>query len=186
MDRLIRHQPISRRTWGEGTARQKGRREGLQILETLLVLPVVLILLAAVFQFGPMVVVQQTVTNTAEETSREIAKIYEFDITDPVDLAKAEEVANSVLGAGHGLSTASPGVLLIIENFEGVACLGDPALEATFCPAMTSITDVAEIKVTVILTIEDAPVPQVMNTFCIDLSDRYYQVSSITRKDCVF
>lgn len=165
-------------------ARRRGARSGLQVLEMLLVLPIVLIVLLAFFQFGPLVLVQQTVTNAAEETSREITKICEFDISDPDDLAKAEDVVNTVLRAGHDLSTGSPGVLVVIENSDGVACLGDASLEPDFCPMTSSITDAAETRVTIILRIEDAPVPQVLQTFCIDFSDRYFQVSSLTRKDC--
>lgn len=164
-------------------ARRSSRR-GVQILEAVLVIPILLIALAAFFQFGPMVTVQQAVTQASVETAREISKIYEFDISDPVDQAEAVEVVNNILGV-HGIQVGDPGLLVILEDFDGVACLGDASLETTYCPASTTVTEMAEFKVTIILSLENAPVPNVLGAYCVDLSDRHYQVTSVSRNNCL-
>ncbi len=159
-------------------------RRGVQILEGLLVLPILLIAFVAFCQFGPLLIVQSTLTSAAEETAREISKMYAFDINDPSGIAKAEGVANTILFAAHGLSTASPGLLLIMENADGVACSGDTVLDGLYCPATTSVTDLDETRVTLILNMNDSPVPQVLQTFGVDISDQRYQVAAVVRKDC--
>ena len=159
-------------------------RRGVQVLEALLVIPILLIAMAAFFQFGPLVIVQHATTNAAAETAREISKIYEFDINDPIDIAKAESVVNEVLGV-HGITVGDPGLLVVIEDENGVACIGDASLEPKFCPPNSSITDVSEVKVTVILMLEDAPVPNVLEVYCVDLSEKRYEVCSTARKSCV-
>ena len=158
-------------------------RRGVQILESVLVLPILLIAFLAIFQFGPLMIMQASLTNAAEETARETSKIYEFDINDATDVNKSESVANTILGAAHGLSTASPGVLLILENIDGVACRGDAALESLYCPAATSITDSLETRATLIVNISDAPVPQLLQTFGVTLSDQRFQIPAVVRKD---
>lgn len=163
---------------------RRSNRRGVQILEALLVIPILLIALAAFFQFGPMVTVQQTVTQASIETAREISKIYEFDISDSGDQAEAVEVVNDILGV-HGIQVGDPGLLVILEDFSGVACLGDAALETTYCPASTTVTDGAEFKVTLILSLANAPVPNVLGAYCVDLSDRHYQVTSVSRNNCL-
>jgi hypothetical protein len=163
---------------------RRSNRRGVQILEALLVIPILLISLAAFFQFGPMVTVQQAVTQASIETAREISKIYEFDISDPGDQAEAVEVVNTILGV-HGIQVGDPGLLVILEDFNGVACLGDAALETTYCPASSTVTDGAEFKVTLILSLENAPVPNVLGAYCVDLSNRHYQVTSVSRNNCL-
>ena len=159
-------------------------RRGVQILEALLVIPILLIALAAFFQFGPMVTVQQTVTQASVETAREISKIYEFDINDTTDTDKAAEVVNDIVGV-HGIQVGDPGLLVILEDFNDVVCLGDNSLDSTFCPPTTTITDMAEFKVTVILLLENAPVPNVLGGYCVDLFDRHYEVTSVARNECL-
>jgi len=167
-------------------SRHRGNaRRGIQILEMILVLPILLIAILACFQFGPVMIVQGTLTNAAEETARETAKIYQFDISDAADVDKSEAVANTILAAAHGLTTASPGVLLILENADGVACRGDAALEALHCPAATSVTDASETKATILLNVDDAPIPQVLETFCVDISGQRFQIAAVVRSDCL-
>lgn len=165
--------------------RRVDTRRGVQILESILVLPILLIAILACFQFGPVMIVQATLTNAAEETARETSKIYQFDISDATDVDKSEAVANTILAAAHGLTTASPGVLLILENSDGVACRGDAAMEALYCPAATSVTDSMQTKATILLNVDDAPVPLVLQTFCVDISDQRFQIAAVVRSDCL-
>ncbi|MEC7979163.1 MAG: TadE family protein, partial [Planctomycetota bacterium] len=81
-----------------GSDRRRRLRSGIQTLEAVLAIPVLLIGMFAFFQFGPLVTVQQAVTQAAIETAREISKVHMFDLSDAVDLAVAENVVNEVLG----------------------------------------------------------------------------------------
>jgi hypothetical protein len=57
-------------------------------------------------------------------------------------------------------------------------------LDGLYCPATTSVTDLDETRVTLILNMNDSPVPQVLQTFGVDISDQRYQVAAVVRKDC--
>ena len=159
------------------------RRRGVQVLESLLVIPICLLLVLAFVQFGATVTVHHAVLNAATETARELSKVPGFDITDPNDLDEAVEVIDEILGI-HGVTLGQPGLIVIIEDSNGVACLGDAALESEFCPSQSSIVDELEIKVCVILLIDNSPVPQFLDAYCIDFSGKRYEYCSIARRDC--
>lgn len=167
-----------------GSDRRRRLRSGIQTLEAVLAIPVLLIGMFAFFQFGPLVTVQQAVTQATIETAREISKVHMFDLSDSVDLAVAENVVNEVLGV-HGIQVGDSGLLVILEDISGVECLGDALLEPTHCPASTSVTDASEYKVTLILRLENSPIPNVLGSYCVDLSDKYFQVTSVSRNHCV-
>lgn len=167
-----------------GSDRRRRLRRGIQTLEAVLAIPILLIAMFAFFQFGPLVTVQQAVTQATVEAAREISKVHMFDLSDSSDLAVAEDVVNEVLGV-HGIQVGDSGLLVILEDASGVECLGDALLEPTHCPAATSVTDVAEYKVTLILRLENSPIPNVLGSYCVDLSDKYFQVTSVSRNHCV-
>lgn len=167
-----------------GSDRRLRLRRGIQTLEAVLAIPILLIAMFAFFQFGPLVTVQQAVTQATVEAAREISKVHMFDLSDSSDLAVAEDVVNEVLGV-HGIQVGDSGLLVILEDASGVECLGDALLEPTHCPAATSVTDVAEYKVTLILRLETSPIPNVLGSYCVDLSDKYFQVTSVSRNHCV-
>lgn len=168
--------------------RRRDSRRGANAIEFALVLPIFLIVVLGLIEYGFIIIVQESLTHSAGETAREISKIHEFDVNDGEDRSKAGALANSIL-ATHQLSTdvLSPdsiGVLMIIETSDGVACLGDPSLEAAFCPTDTSISNPAETRVRIVVDINVTPVPQVLETFCIDLSDRFYDISALALNHC--
>ena len=158
-----------------------GFRRGAQTLEILLVLPIFIIGFLAVIQFGVMILIHHAALNATEETARELSKVYEFDATDPQDIDEVSEVADEIMGV-HGITLGDPGLLVVVEDINGVACLGDPALEPRFCPPVSSVSDNRNVKVSLFLLIENTPVPQLLKTFCIDFTDKHYQFCSIMRK----
>ena len=105
-----------------GSDARRRLRSGIQTLEAVLAIPILLIAMFAFFQFGPLVTVQQAVTQATVETAREISKVHRFDLSDSADLAVAEDVVNEVLGV-HGIQVGDSGLLVILEDVSGVECL---------------------------------------------------------------
>lgn len=167
----------------DGSRRSTNNRRGVQTLELIVVLPILLLALLAIFQFGTAMVIHHAVINVAEETARELSKVFELDITDPDDIDEVGEVVNEIMGV-HGIALGDDGLLVVVEDSTGVVCLGDPAMEPEFCPPGTSITEEVEIKVTIFLLVENTPIPQLLDYYCIDFSDKYYEFCSIKRKEC--
>lgn len=169
-------------TGGAIAMRRTPARNGAATLEAILVIPVCVVTAMAFFQFGPMLLVEQTLRCVALETARETSKVPEFSLSDPDDRQVVERVANEVLEI-HGRSLGDPGILVVVEDDEDVACFGDNQLENEFCPPQTTVTSDDAIKVTVIMNLSDAPVPNLLKTFCIDLFDRHYAITSIAHRE---
>ena len=102
-----------------GSDRRRRLRRGIQSLEAVLAIPVLLIAMFAFFQFGPLVTVQQAVTQATIETAREISKVHKFDLSDSADLAVAENVVNEILGV-NGIQVGNSGLLIIFEDISSV------------------------------------------------------------------
>ncbi len=161
---------------------QRSRRRGIQTLEAILVLPLLLIASLAVLQFGASMLLHQAVNTAAVEAAREASKIPAFDVNDSVDMDKIEAVVEDVLGA-HGMDVgANSGVLLIVEQNGGVACRGDETNGRT-CPMASTVTDPQEIQVTVVVLFDDTPVPNLMRTFGFDRDGSFFEACSLARRE---
>ncbi|PHS12715.1 MAG: hypothetical protein COA78_07975 [Blastopirellula sp.] len=163
-------------------------RKGIQVLELLIAFPVLFIASIAFFQFGPAMVIHEAVQSAAEESAREAAKRVGGQTVEEL----TEETMNDILGV-HGLALGDAGIQVIIEQDDSdpdvtseVICLGDTVIP---CPVSSSITSAEEIKITIIVSMEDgmgnkvAPVPNVLKNYGIDFSQKYYEFSAIARKD---
>lgn len=149
-------------------------RRGIETLEVLLALPVLVIVTMAFFQFGITMVVHHAVMASAAEGAREAAK--------GATAAEVGTVVETVLSA-HGLTVAAnSGVMVIVEDDTNVDCIGDTVTFAAECPMATSITDPDEVRVTVLVSFDVAPVPNVLATYFVDFSGKRYELSSVARK----
>lgn len=142
-------------------------RQGIQILEAVLLMPLLLLGTFSFFVLGPAITVQQTLNSAAAETAREVAK--------RVPTQSAATIASATLEpilAVHGL-TLDPqsGVLVVIEEDDNqVTCLGNTSIGP--CPATSSITSEDRVKVTVIVNIKGTPIPNALGAVGLDLSSK--------------
>lgn len=152
--------------------RTRRTRRGVQTLELIIVLPVLVLVTFAVFQFGMAMVFHHSVMSAATEGAREAAK--------GATTAEVGTDVETVLSV-HGLSVAAgSGVMVVVEDSGGVNCVGDNFVP---CPAATSITDPNEVKVTVLVEYDATPVPNFLDNYGIDFSSSRYEISSIARKE---
>lgn len=163
------------------------RRTGTATFESLLVIPIVLFAFLAALEYGTMMAVHHGVMSAATEAAREGAKV-------PTDLGTdasaattrildaLEATVEEVLFTTHGLTVVpNSGVFLIVEDSTGVASRGQVIGTV---PATTGITDVAEVRVTIRVNFSNARVPNWLSAYCLDLSGKYFEMSSVSRRDC--
>lgn len=159
--------------------RRKSARRGVQVLEAIIGLPVIVIITMALFEFGTISTVQHAVGHAAVESARERAK-YATD-------AEIETIVETILGPhlqpGFDISTDA-GVRIIIDDGNSVTSIGDASLGGLPAAAVTP----PEVEVTIRFSMAVAPVPNLLKSFCIDIQDRnndgqvdYYEVSSLAR-----
>ncbi|PQO42157.1 TadE/TadG family type IV pilus assembly protein [Blastopirellula marina] len=135
------------------------------MLEVVLLLPVLVIATFSFFVLGPTVAVRQTVQHAAEETAREVAKSTGSQTT----LGVTSQVIEQVLSV-HGLDLDTPGVLVIVEQFDDVQSLGDESV--TDIPITSSVTQPEQVIVTLLVTTDSAPIPNVLRSMNFEISGR--------------
>ena len=100
------------------------RRRGVTTLELILVMPVIVVMLVAILEFGTLMVLQSTVTHAATVGAREAGKIADID--------EVVEAVQAVLGVNCiTLSEASgSGTKVILEDVTNLPSqFGDPTLD---------------------------------------------------------
>jgi len=153
-------------------------RRGIQVLEALLVIPILLIAIMSGFLFGPLIAVDQSTRSAAEDAAREGAKQRGSQVVEEIVM----EVVTPIL-AIHNLSpTTGGGAMVIVEQLDEVSCLGDTGLWND-CPVSSTVTDPAEVRVTVRVSVAAAPIPQVLAYFGVDLSSRTLECTALGRRD---
>ncbi len=153
-------------------------RRGVQILEFILALPILVIVTMAALQFGSLAVVQHTVSHAANEAAREAAKLSPG--TTPQQRADyAATVANAIL-AMHNVAI-DPDNRLVLQDGDDPGNdgeVGDPTLPFSATPA----PDLGQIRVIVVIELVNTPVLNVLASFGLDWSDTRYEVSAIAWK----
>lgn len=161
--------------------RSAGRsRVGASTLEAIVALPIAIIVTFAIFQFGILMIVQQTVTRAAIEAAS--AGALESNVTDANTAAIA--AANDVL-AVHNLSIDSTSTdttsdtKLLLEYGTSIAIeTGDPGLT---CSAPSSPTLTAtDIRATVCLDLEKSPLQNFLSSFGFNVTGKRLEISSHT------
>jgi len=151
-------------------------RRGVQTLELILVLPIVVLVTFAIFQFGLTMVLHHAVMSAATEGAREGGK--------GATPAQVGSVVETVLLTTHGLSVAQDsGVMVIVEDSLTVSCVGDTNTFSAQCPVATSITDPEEVKVTVLVEFAATAVPNFLDIYSLDFSGSRYEIASIALKE---
>lgn len=176
---LARTQPVAARV----------RRSGAVILESLLVIPILVLVVMGAFEFGTIMIVHQAVQAAVTEGSREAAKVP--TTVGAVDgnrvLAAIQSVVTDVLGT-QGITLAN--TQIIVEDSDTPGAAGNngvrssgPAVGAV--PAATGIVSPAEVRVTIRVELANTSVPNLLGSFGINLVSRNFSVSSVSRRDCI-
>ncbi|QDU99215.1 TadE/TadG family type IV pilus assembly protein [Lignipirellula cremea] len=173
------------------------KRRGVQSLEALLVIPVLVIALMAMMQFTAISSVLQAVEGAADEAAREVAKAEvrggDFVLDAP---AVAEDAVNRVLGV-HGLNVLNSngsGVRVFIEdadNDDGDAdgntslSIGDSLLTRV-APAMGVAA--SEVRITILVSLDPAggnndPIPNLLNYFGLSFQGKRYAITATALKE---
>lgn len=163
----------------------RGHRRAAVTLEAVLVIPILVIVLMATFVYGSILTVHHAVMAAATEGAREGAKVpTTLSAVDGARILDAVEAAVETVLAAHGLTVGmNSGVLVIIEDNTDVDCRGDTTIES--CPVVTTVSDLATVRVTVLVNFADAPIPNLLATFGVDFIGDYLRICSDSRRDCI-
>ena len=141
-------------------------------------MPLLLLATFSFFVLGPVVTVQQTLRSAATETAREVAKRLPAQSTEAIAAATLEPIL-----AVHGLSlVAGSGVFVVIEEGDDqVTCLGDTS--QGMCPTSSSVVDQDRGKVSVVVSVQAAPIPNVLGAAGFDISSRQITCTATALRD---
>ena len=151
--------------------RRGDRRRGVQTLEVIVVLPIVIITTFAVFQFGIAMVVEQAVTHAATVGAREAGKGADIDEL----VVVVEEVLfphGITIGTDASVVLEDPMAPSPVEQRGTVTC--DPPLAPTL--------GVDEVRVTVCVDLGASPFLNALTSYGINFAGKQFTVSSAVRK----
>ena len=157
-------------------------RRGVVTLEAIVGVPILLIVLMAGFEYGLIMIMHQAVMSAVTEAAREGAKVpTTVGAADGARILNGvENAVETVLGT-HGLTVdVASGVQVVVEDSSGVGSRGQTIVAP---PAVTGITDLAEVRVTVRVKISNTRIPGLLETFGINLSAKNFAMTSVSRRD---
>jgi len=152
--------------------RNSRQRRGVLTLEAVLVLSVLILVTIAVFQFGIVMLIEQSITHAVTVAAREAGKGADIDAT--------VESVNAVLQI-HGLHVG-PGVSVILEDplsTPGVIVRGELPCEPPTQPAITP----GYVRTTLCVGLAQRPFLNALRLFCLDFSGKAFVVSAIARRE---
>ena len=162
-------------------------RRGVQTLESILVIPFLAIVMAAMVQFGATMTVYQAVQSAADEGAREAAKAAATATTDQQVVDAAVEAVNEVLSVHSLTLSADSGVRVIVnDNTTELGTVGDASVTQiqTFPPPGQG-----ELQVIVLMRFDPTtdtnpdPIPNLLKTFGVDVADKQFEVSSTAKEE---
>lgn len=159
----------SRATVRRGRFVRKHPRTGAVTLEAILAIPVLIIVLMAAFEFGTLAVIHQAVQAAVTESAREAAKV---------------PTTRAAVDGNRLVLTVQNVVTQTLFNTHGIA-LADVTIDVDDMTSDGTITDPAEVRVNLKLELVDTPLPNLLGTFGVDLLSRNFDVTSISRRDCI-
>jgi hypothetical protein len=145
---------------------QRSARRGVETLQLIIALPVLVIALVAGIQFGIVMIVLGTVTQAATVGARETGK--------HVDDATVVEVVDAVLGV-HGLAIG-PNATVVVERF------GEPTFVqgGVACNPTGPAIGPDDVRVTVCVDLTTAPLLNCLTMYGLDFTGRRLEVSSVS------
>lgn len=156
------------------TRARSERRRGMQTLEVVLILPLLLLMTIAIFQFGIMMLVQQAVTQASTVAAREAGK--------GADIDELVEVINRVLSP-HGI-VIGVDASVRLEDSEIVIPPADQQRGDLQCDSPSSpLLGPHEVRVTVCVDLTTKPMLNALRSYGVDFRCKRFQISSIVRKE---
>ncbi len=150
-------------------ARRSTRRRGAVTIEAIVVIPILVIVTFALFQFAGTIAVEQAVSYAATAGARESAK-YGTDAEIQTTVENALAPYNIVTGANCSV---------IVERFGSADTqIGTFTMTHPTNPAAPSS---GETRVTVGVSLAVAPLSSLLGSLGLDLSTRTFKASSLTR-----
>lgn len=172
-------------------ARQIGKpltgRQGAVLLEAILGIPILVIIVMAGVEFGTIMTVSGAVSAAVTEGAREGAKVpTTVGATDGNRVLNAVESAVATVLATQGI--AATNVQVIVEDSDNPGAAANNGVRSSgpavgSVPAVSGITDPAEVRVTVRVELSNTSVPNLLGTFGVTLTTRNFDVSSVSRRD---
>lgn len=151
-------------------------RRGMQTLEVVLILPLLLLMSIAIFQFGIMMLVQQAVTHASTVAAREAGK--------GADIDELVEVINRVLSP-HGIVIGTDASVRL-EDSEIVIPVEDQQRGDLQCDSPSSpVLGPYEVRVTVCVDLTTKPMLNALRSYGVDFSCKRFQISSMVRKESI-
>lgn len=162
------------------SSRIRRTRRGIQVLEVLLLFPVLVIATFSFFVLGPTVTIRQNVQHAAEEAAREVAKKVGTQTTEII----ATDVVDEVLSV-HGLDLMTTGVRVDVWEYDEDVpeIVHTPLGDLTVLPAPIEpdgsvhanqeLDDPNQVIVQVTVAVDSAPIPNVLSSMKFDISGRY-------------
>jgi hypothetical protein len=153
------------------------RRAGVQTLELILAMPVIVVTLVAIVEFGTVQTVLSAVTHAATVGAREAGKG-----------ATLLEVASSVDGVlePHGIDVVDgnapvAGTKVLVETGALVEIFGDLSLGCG--PPAAPILNADEVRVTVCIDLDNTPVLDVLCNWGFPFPGDCFRVSSVVKRE---
>lgn len=161
------------------------RRSGVLVLEFILAFPVIVIASFALFEFGMIMLVLQTIETAAVEGAREAAKI-----VDPSTVTGMQERAEVVDHIDQFLSVHDiPARRIVIEDPDFAASDTDDGDNSIPCSGNGATPVSGDVRVTICLYLSenDRPVPNMLVNFGINIDSvdtgATFEVSALAQKE---
>lgn len=158
---------------------RRQRRKGAETIELIVGLPILFFAFVAVVQYGIQMLIQQAVTQAAAVAAREAGKGATLsDIVIAVDTIMAPH--NIVISNSPGSKTE-----VILETSDGAATTtttsyGDPSLSGS--PPSLAL-GANEARVTVCIGLTKAPMLNALPSAGFDTTGKFFQISSLVKKE---
>ena len=150
----------------------RSRRRGMQTLEVVLVLPILLLVSLAIFQFGILVLVQQSVAHAATVTAREAGK--------GADVDELVLVANEILGP-HCI-TIGADAAVVLEDVVAAQAI-DHQGSLTCNPPAEPLMYADEVRTTICVDLIQQPFLRALEAYRVDFSGKRFEISSLVKKE---
>ena len=145
------------------------RRRGIEVLEFILAMPVLILALIAGIQFATVLAVDSTIQAAAIEASR----VASGEFCNDADVAAAVDQFLAV----HGISIG-PGVRLVLQDSTGiVSSFGDATLTSA---QLASLPPPGVIQSVLIVETDETPIPNLLANYCVDFSGKQYEACAVT------
>ena len=155
------------RSFGSSQRHRSRQRQGVEVLELILVLPILFLTLIAGVQFSSVIAVDSTLSQASMEASR-LAAIgcAESEIDDRVNEFLA--VHSTALGAG---------ARIVIEDETGIVqSSGDASLTSS---TIGSPVTPGSVRATLLVSTDAQPIPNLLRNDCVDFSGKQSEHVSV-------